>query len=90
MKKFCGSGGSNNIKTKLACTLEADESTRLRMGNSVPNCQEDHIAGEGDNSMQNFNLVRKFIPLPQAIKILQQRQQWIRNGRNWSKFRRGT
>ena len=38
VKKNCGSGGSNKIKTKLACILEADESTRLRMGNSVPNC----------------------------------------------------
>ena len=36
MKKNCGSGGSNKIKTKLACILEADESTRLRMGNSLP------------------------------------------------------
>ena len=29
--KNCGSDGSNKIKTKLACILEADESTRLRM-----------------------------------------------------------
>ena len=48
--KNCGSGGSNKIKTKLACILEADESTRLRMGNSLPNHHEDHIAGKGDNS----------------------------------------
>ena len=46
MSKNCGSGGSNKIKTKLACILEADESTRLRMGNSVPNYHEDHIAGK--------------------------------------------
>ena len=31
----CGSDGSNKIKTKLACILEADESTRMRMGNSI-------------------------------------------------------
>ena len=31
LKNNCGSGGSNKIKTKLACILEADESTRLRM-----------------------------------------------------------
>ena len=31
--KICGSDG---IKTKLACILEADESTRRRMGNSIP------------------------------------------------------
>ena len=49
--------------------LEADESTRLRMGNSVPNYHEDHIAGKGDNSLQHYNLVHKFIPMPQAVKI---------------------
>ena len=32
--KNCGSGASNKIKTKLACILAADESTRMRMGNS--------------------------------------------------------
>ena len=48
MKNY-GSGGSNKLKTKLACILEADESTRLRMGNSLPNHHEDHIAGKGDN-----------------------------------------
>ena len=32
--KSCGSDASNKIKTKLACILEADESPRLRMGNS--------------------------------------------------------
>ena len=65
MKKNCGSGGSNKVKTKLACILEADESTRLRMGNSVPNHHEDHVAG----SLQHYNLVHKFIPMPQAMKI---------------------
>ena len=69
MKKNCGSGGSNKVKTKLACILEADESTRLRMGNSVPNHHEDHIAGKGNNSPQHHNLVLKFIPMPQAMKI---------------------
>ena len=48
MKKNCGSDGSNKIKTKLACILEAYESTRLRKGNSIPNNHEDHIAGKGD------------------------------------------
>ena len=39
------------------------------MGNSVPNHHEDHIAGEGDNSLQHYKLVHELIPLPQAIKI---------------------
>ena len=30
--KNCGSGGSDKNETKLACILEADESTRMRMG----------------------------------------------------------
>ena len=30
---------------------------------------EDHIAGKGMKSISHNNLVRKFIPLPQAVKI---------------------
>ena len=67
--KNCGSSGSNKIKTKLACILEADESTRMRIGNSIPHHHEDHIAGKGENSLQHYNLVHKFIPMPQAMKI---------------------
>ena len=67
-RKNCGSGVSNKIKTKLACLLEADESTRMRMGNSIPHHHQDHIAGKGENSLQHYNLVHKFIPLPQAMK----------------------
>ena len=56
-------------KTKLTCILEADESTRMRMGNSLPNHHEDHIAGKGDNSLQHYILVHKFTPVLQAVKI---------------------
>ena len=61
---------SNKIKSKLACFLEASESTRPRTGESVPNHHENHVAGKGDNSQQHYNLVHKFIPMPQAMKIL--------------------
>ena len=67
--KNCGSGGSDKNKAKLACILEANESTRMRMGNSEPHNHEDHIAGKGENSLQHYNLVHKFIPMPQAMKI---------------------
>ena len=67
--KNCGSGASNKIKTRLACILEAGEFTRMRMGNSIPHYHQDHIAGKGENSLQHYNLVHKFIPLPQAMKI---------------------
>ena len=69
INKNCGSGASNKIKTKLACVLEASESSRLRMGESLPTHPEDHIAGKGNNSPQHYNLVHKFIPMPQAMKI---------------------
>ena len=69
MKK-CGSGGSDKNKTKLACILEANESTRMRMGNSIPHYHQDHFAGKGETSLQHYNLVHKFIPMPQAVKIL--------------------
>ena len=38
-------------------------------GESLPNRHEDHIAGKGDNSLQHYNLVHKFMPMPQAMKI---------------------
>ena len=63
------SGASNKIKTKFVCILEADESTGMRMGNSIPHHNEDHIAGKGENSLQHYNLVHKFIPMPQAMRI---------------------
>ena len=57
-------GKTNEIKSKLACLLEA----RLRMEESLPNHHEDHIAGKGNNSLQHYNLVHKIIPMPQAMK----------------------
>ena len=41
-------GKTNEFKSKLACILEASESTRLRMEESLPNNHEDHIAGKGE------------------------------------------
>ena len=60
---------TNDFKSKFASILVASESTRLRMEESRTNCHEDHIAGKGDNSLQHYNSVHKFIPLPQAMKI---------------------
>ena len=47
---------SNEIKSKFACILEVSESTKLRVGECLPNHHEDHIAGKGDNSLQHYNL----------------------------------
>ena len=54
MKKKSTSTASNKIETRLACILEGSESTRLRMGETLPNHHEDHIAGKGNNSLQHF------------------------------------
>ena len=67
--------------------LEASESTRLRMEESLPKYHEDHIAGKGDNSLQHCNSVHKFIPTLQAMKIpSSKRKQWIKNGKNLEKI----
>ena len=68
-KNWVTRGKSNEMKSKFTCILEASESTRLRMEESLPNDREDHIAGKRDNSLQHYNLVHKFIPMPQAMTI---------------------
>ena len=44
---------TNDFKSKIACILEASESTRMRMEETLPKYHEDHIAGKGDNSLQH-------------------------------------
>ena len=68
----------------------AHESTRMRMGNSIPPNHEDHIAGKGENSLQHYNSVHKFIPMPQAMKIPAAKAAVDKEWKNWRKFRRGT
>ena len=62
-------GKTNDFKSKLACIMEASESTRMRMEESLPNYHEEHIAGKGDNPLQRYKYVHKFISIPQAMKI---------------------
>ena len=59
LRKIVGLVQTNKIQTELACILEADESTRMRMENSEPHNHEDHIAGKGENSLQHYNLVHR-------------------------------
>ena len=62
---------SNTIqKTKHACIVEPHESTRKRLGSTLPKDHEEHIAEKGYNSKSHCNLVHKLIPKPQAMKIL--------------------
>ena len=66
-RETCGTVGQH--KTKYACIVEADESVRIRMEGSQSKNHEDHIAGKGVNSLSHLNLVHKFLPIPEAMKI---------------------
>ena len=55
-------GSPMRSNQNLRIFLEASESTRLRVGESLPNHHEDHFAGKGDNSLQHYNLVHDFFP----------------------------
>ena len=56
-------------KTKYACIVDADESTRPRLDAAGHKPHQDHITAKGTNSMTHYSLVHKFIPMPQALKI---------------------
>ena len=51
---------------------------------------EDHIAGKGENSLQHYILVHKFIPMPQAMKIPAAKAAVDKEWEKWRNFRRGT
>ena len=64
--------------------------TAERMGESLPNHHEDHSAGKGMISVSHYNLVHKFIPLPQAMKVPAAKaavdKEWI----NLRKYQQGS
>ena len=62
-------GSKHGATRSKRCILEADESKLLCMEGIVPQIHEDHIAGKVSNSLHHYNLVHKFIPMPQAMKI---------------------
>ena len=53
--------------------VESQESTRQRVESSLLTKHEDRIAGKGFTSMTYYKLVHKFIPMPQAMIILDAR-----------------
>ena len=56
-------------KTKYACVVDADESTRPRLEGAGHKPHQDHITAKGTKSMTRYSLAHKFIPMPQALKI---------------------
>ena len=59
-------GKTNEITLKLECILEASESARLRMEDSLPTHHEDHIAGKGGQFITALQIW--FINLFQSLK----------------------
>ena len=41
---------------------------------------EDHIGAKGINSLNRYNVVNKFTPMPQALKYQMRRLQWQKSG----------
>ena len=62
-------GNEKEFKTMYDCIVESHESTRQRAESLQSTNHEDHIAGKGFAPMTHYNLVHKFIPMPQAMKI---------------------
>ena len=60
---------TSEAKTRFSCIAEAHESTRQRTESVTKRIHEEHIAGKGQKSVLHYNLVHKFIPMPQVMKI---------------------
>ena len=56
---YCGVG---KRKTKHACIVEADKTTRIRLEGAPYRYHEDHIAAEGINSPSHYNLLHMWSP----------------------------
>ena len=65
----CDSSSILKHKTKYACIVDADESVRIRLESVPQRYHEDHFTAKGMNSLSRYNLVHKFIPMPQALKV---------------------
>ena len=70
--------------TKYACVVNADESTRPTLEGAGHKLHQDHITAKDMNSCTHYSLVPKFSPMPQALKILDEKQR-RKNGKNWRK-----
>ena len=66
------------------------EKLHLENARKLRGHHEDHIAGKRDNSLQHYNLVHKFVPVPQAMKIPAAKAAVDKEWENLRKFRRGT
>ena len=59
------------------------------MVGSLHEDHEDQIAGKGMNSLSRYNLVHKFIPMPQAMKIPDATVAVDKEWENLTRYRHG-
>ena len=65
-----GKAEASKMRTSFSCIAEAHESTKQRVESVTKRSHEDQNAGKGQNPVLHNNLLHKFIPMPQAMKIL--------------------
>ena len=63
---------------------------RLRLEGVLHKYHEDHIALKGMNSRFYYNLVRKFIPKPQAFTMLDAKAAVEKERKFWKRYRHGS
>ena len=71
---------TDDFRSKFASILEASESTRMRVEESLPKDHEDHIAGKGHISLQHYNLVHNLFLCLKQRRHSYQKQQLMKNG----------
>ena len=75
------------IKAKLACILEADECVwEIRYRIIMKTILQEKVRIHHSTTFRFTSLFLCF----KLWKFLQQKQRWTRNGKSWTKFRRGT
>ena len=68
-------------KTKYAFIVEADESLRIRMEGAPHRYHGDHIAAKSVNTLNHYNLVHKFLPMPESLKIRDAKAELAKMGK---------
>ena len=63
---------------------------RIRLKGVPQRYHEDHIAAKGINSLSRYNLVHKFIPMPQALKIPDAKSAVEKHWENLRKYWHGS
>ena len=74
---------TNDFKSKLRVSWKPVNPQECAWKNLYLNYHEDHIAGRGDNSLQHYSMVHKFIPMPQAMEIPAAKAAVDRIGETW-------